>query len=233
MLVAKIKRGMRKPMKKKEYSEKLIHFFRQSADANNYLSSYGTYLSELLARLDYKSVEKILGCLLEARERSSRIFFIGNGGSAATASHFAQDFAEIGRKTGTRCFRTLSLTDNAPFITALANDYGYENIFKCQMEESFKKKDILVAISASGNSASIIKAVDYARQLGGITIGFVGFDGGRLGKICDYTLHINTGLGEYGPVEDIHLILGHMISSYFICHQLAESKRIKWKKRKE
>ena len=179
-----------------------------------YAKDYGLYLSKLLNKIDYSSVEDVIQCFLDARARSSGIFFIGNGGSAATAAHFAQDLAEVGRKTGSTGFKTSALTSNVAQITALANDYSYEDIFTGQMKDVFQKNDLLVAISASGNSANIVKAVNYAQELGGITIGLVGFDGGKLKGLCDYILHVKTPAGEYGPVEDMHMIFDHMITSY-------------------
>ena len=195
------------------YTNRLTELYRESRDQVEYLKKYGLYISELLGRIDYRSLKRILDCFCAARKRSSSIFFVGNGGSAATASHFAQDLAEVGKKVNKKGFKTLSLTDNAPFITALANDYGYDEIFTGQMTELFKAKDVLVAISASGNSPNVVKAARFAKKLGGTTVAFVGFDGGRLARICDHTLLVKSGKGEYGPVEDMHMILDHMITT--------------------
>jgi len=204
-------------MKRKQLgNNKLKDIFEHSSNSANYLKNYSRYILELLDQLDYTALENIIRCFCDARKRSSTIFFVGNGGSAATASHFAQDLAEVGRKTGKRCFRTCGLTNSIPHITALANDYGYETIFTGQMQDFFKKKDVMVAISASGNSPNIVKAVEYAKRLGGETIGLVGFDGGKLSRLCDYVLHVKTRHGEYGPVEDIHMLLNHMITTYLI-----------------
>ncbi|MFH1190089.1 MAG: SIS domain-containing protein [Candidatus Omnitrophota bacterium] len=186
-----------------------------------YCSNYRDRISALISRLDDEAVNDIIECFHRARENHSTIFFVGNGGSAATASHFAQDLAEIGRKAGVRGFRAVSLTDNMSRITALANDYGYDTIFSAQVAELFKKGDVIVAISASGNSPNVIKAVECAKKLGGTAIGLVGFDGGKLARICDHTVHIETDRGEYGPVEDIHMMLDHMITSN-ICASLME-----------
>lgn len=201
-------------MNKKHYNNKVVELFKQSRNAASYMAKYGCYLSKLLSNLDYNSVTQVADCFLTAREHSSTIFFVGNGGSAATASHFAQDLAEVGRKVGRPGFKTISLVDNVPYITALANDYGYESIFTWQMAELFKEGDVLVTISASGNSPNIINAAECAKKLGGVIIGFVGFDGGKLKELCDYVIHVRTRRGEYGPVEDTHMILDHMITTY-------------------
>lgn len=186
----------------------------------NYFAYYGEYIARLLSNLDLESVKNVVECFYKARERRSIIYFAGNGGSAATASHFAQDLGEVGRKTKGDLFRTISLTDNVSFITAMGNDYGYDKIFTGQMNNLFEKDDILVAISASGNSPNIVEAVRLAKQLGGTTVGLVGFDGGQLAELCDHVIHVETNKGEYGPVEDVHLIIDHMITSYIIQREL-------------
>ncbi len=204
-------------MKNQDYNTKLVSFFTKNKNASEYLKDYSIYLKKLLEELDYHVIEDVLNCLLRARENSSTIFFAGNGGSAATATHFSQDLSEISRKTGKKGFKCVSLNDNAPSITALANDYGYENIFSGQLEEIFTKNDLLVVISASGNSPNIINAVEFAKKVQGTTIGLVGFDGGRLSKLCDYVIHVPTNKYEYGPVEDLHLVIAHMLTSYILC----------------
>lgn len=183
------------------------------------LKGYVSRIDRLMTQLDYKAIGEVITCFREARERSSIIFFAGNGGSAATASHFSQDLMAVGEKTGKRGFRAISLADNLPTITALANDHGYDGIFVGQMRELFKKRDVLVAISASGNSPNVVTAAEYAKRSGGVTICLVGFDGGKLAKICDHCVHVRTRQGEYGPVEDIHMILDHMITTY-LCKNL-------------
>lgn len=186
----------------------------------NYFAYYGEYIARLLSNLDLESVKNVVECFYKARERRSIIFFAGNGGSASTASHFAQDLGEVGRKAKGDLFRTISLTDNVSFITAMGNDYGYDKIFTGQMNNLFEKDDVLVAISASGKSPNIVEAVKLAKKLGGIAIALVGFDGGQLTELCDHVIHIKTNKGEYGPVEDVHLIIDHMITSYIIQREL-------------
>jgi D-sedoheptulose 7-phosphate isomerase len=200
-------------VRKRLFPNRLTTLYKKSATPVEYLKNYSIYIAKLLTHIDYDSLRKIIDCFCAARKRSSTIFFIGNGGSAATASHFAQDLADVGKKLNKRGFKALSLTDNVPGITALANDYGYDEIFTGQMAELFKARDVLVAISASGNSPNVVKAARLAKRLGGVTIAFVGFGGGKLASICDHVLLVKTGKGEYGPVEDIHMILDHMITT--------------------
>ena len=124
--------------------------------------------------------------------------------------------ASVGRKINRKLFKTLSLADNTSYITALANDYGYDKIFAYQLEQLLQKGDVLIAISASGNSQNLIEAVKYANGEGVTTIGMLGFDGGKLLPLCDYNIHVKTEIGEYGPVEDIHLFIDHIITGYLI-----------------
>jgi D-sedoheptulose 7-phosphate isomerase len=168
----------------------------------------------------------VIDCFIDVRKNEKKIFFAGNGGSASTASHFAQDLGEVGRKAGKKGFKTLSLTDNISLITAIGNDYGYGKIFTIQMAELFIEGDVLVAISASGNSPNIVNAVELAKKMGGGTVGLVGFDGGQLKNLCDHVIHVKSQKGEYGPVEDIHMILDHMITSYLIFHFSNEKENL-------
>ena len=152
---------------------------------------------------------------MEARERGSSIFFIGNGGSAATASHFANDIA-IGTRTYEKPFRAISLCDNQAVITAIANDDGYEKIFSQQLQVLLKKQDVVIAISASGNSPNLIQAIDIAKKMGAISVGISAFDGGKMKEMVDVSLHVPTEKGEYGPAEDAHMVLDHLVSSYLM-----------------
>ena len=184
-------------------------------DFKSYFNEYSNYLYSLIKGIDRENLNQIVDIFLNTRRNGNTIYFVGNGGSAATASHFAQDLAEVGQKVGCKIFNCLSLTDNVPAITASANDYGYDKIFTSQMQGIFKKGDILVAISASGNSKNVLEAAKLAKEKGGTIIGLVGFDGGELLHLSDYTLNANAERGEYGPVEDIHIIFNHLLTSFF------------------
>ena len=189
--------------------------YGEHPEAGRFARAYLDYLTELLARLDTDSIAAFIDLLLDAREREARIFFIGNGGSAATASHFANDIA-IGTRTWSKPFRAMSLTDNVAVMTAIANDYGYTEIFTAQLKAQMFPGDVVVAISASGNSPNIVDAIQYANQRGGITIGLTGFEGGELKRLAQFCVHVSTAKGEYGPVEDIHMILDHLTGSFLI-----------------
>tara|TARA_R110000787_G_scaffold58071_1_gene132382 strand:- start:102 stop:728 length:627 start_codon:yes stop_codon:yes gene_type:complete len=181
-----------------------------------YARAYLEYLASCFNAIDCDAVAAFVGLLLAARNSGNAVFFIGNGGSAATASHFANDIS-IGTRTGDdRPFRAISLTDNVAVMTALANDEGYERMFVDQLKVQMRDGDSLVAISASGNSPNVIAAVDYAKARGATVVGLTGFDGGKLKSLSDISLHVPTAKGEYGPVEDVHMIFDHLVGSYLI-----------------
>ena len=171
---------------------------------------------KLLFVLHPLSAEPCTYILTDSRERGAHIFFIGNGGSAATASHFANDISIGTRVSHTdKPFKAMSLTDNMAVITAVGNDDGYEHIFTKQLQNFAKTGDVLVAISASGNSPNIIHTVEYAKTKGLKVIGLTGFDGGKLRELSDIRIHVQTRKGEYGPVEDVHMFVDHLIGTYF------------------
>jgi D-sedoheptulose 7-phosphate isomerase len=177
--------------------------------------AYLNYLQSVLQRVDTADVGRFIQTLLDARERGATVFFIGNGGSAATASHFANDLA-IGTNHYDKPFRAISLTDNVPIITALANDFGYEEIFVRQLRILGKKGDVLVGISASGNSPNLLKAFDHARSAGIKTVAITAFDGGKMKTLADEGIHIPTELKEYGPAEDAHMVIDHLVGAYLL-----------------
>jgi D-sedoheptulose 7-phosphate isomerase len=175
---------------------------------------YVKRLIAILHGLDYGAVGRVIDLFLEVRARGNTIYFLGNGGSAATACHFANDFGFGASPEGHTPFRCLSLTSNSAFITCLANDIGYENIFSWQLRNLMKPGDVVVGISASGNSPNAVKALEYAGQNGGIPVAIVGFDGGKMKQIASHVIHVETDKGEYGPVEDVHMVLDHLITKY-------------------
>jgi D-sedoheptulose 7-phosphate isomerase len=191
------------------------NFFLKSD--NNFVSfskAYLNYLQEIIHNFPYDDLNDIYDEFLLAKEKGRNIFFIGNGGSASTASHFASDFT-IGVRSKSNGFKAIALTDNNAVITAIGNDYGYENIFKEQLIKLINKDDVVFAISASGNSPNIIRALEYANEQHCMTISLTGFDGGICKKISKINLNIPTPNGDYGPVEDFHLIVDHILHNYF------------------
>ncbi len=186
-----------------------------SRDATTFARAYIEYLTNVLRAIDPNAIARFAETLLDARERGATVFFVGNGGSAATASHFANDLA-IGTNSYEKPFRVISLTDNQAIITAIGNDFGYDDIFLRQFQVLAKDGDVLVGISASGNSPNLVKVFDYARERGIKTVAITAFDGGKLKTIADQSVHVPTAPKEYGPAEDAHMVLDHLLGAYLM-----------------
>lgn len=189
----------------------LDRFF--TPDPVAFADAYLSYLGVVLGRIDRAEIGRFIQTLLDAREDGAAIFFIGNVGSAATASHFATDLS-FGTNDYDRPFRAVSLTDNVPILTALANDFGYEDVFARQLRILRKPGDALVAISASGNSPNLLKAFDCAHSMCIKTVALTAFDGGKMKALADETLHVPTDPKECGPAEDAHMILDHLVVAF-------------------
>jgi D-sedoheptulose 7-phosphate isomerase len=202
---------------------KIEQLYQEKPQPEEFARGYLDYLSTVIAQLDTTSIAKFSEVLLQARSRGARIFFIGNGGSAATASHFANDVA-IGSQAWEKPFRASSLTDNLAILTAIANDYGFAEIFVRQLQTLMVAGDVVVAISASGNSPNVVRAIEYANANGAITVALTGFDGGQLRQIASLVIHAPTNQGEYGPTEDVHMILDHLVGAFLINVCRAEGK---------
>jgi D-sedoheptulose 7-phosphate isomerase len=181
----------------------------------DFARAYLSYTQSVLQQIDPVEIGRFIATLLDVRERGAAVFFIGNGGSAATASHFANDLS-IGTNEYDKPFRAMSLTDNVSVITAIGNDFGYEDIFVRQLRVLGKRGDVVVGISASGNSPNLLKTFEYARTAGIKTVAITAFDGGKMKSIADEGIHVITGIKEYGPAEDAHMVLDHLVGAYLM-----------------
>jgi D-sedoheptulose 7-phosphate isomerase len=195
-----------------------------TSDPAAFADAYIQYLQAVLKGIEVNEVAGFVATLLDARERGATVFFVGNGGSAATASHFANDLA-IGTNDYEKPFRAISLTDNVPVLTALGNDFGYEEIFVRQLRILGRPGDVLVGISASGNSPNLIRAFDYANTAGIKTVAITAFDGGGMKAMATEGIHVPTGPKEYGPAEDAHMVLDHLVGAYLMRYVKAGGKR--------
>ena len=201
-----------------------VRRLRAHGSVADYAPLYVKYIVDVLGRLDWSAVGRVADIFDTARKTGRTVFFVGNGGSAATASHFANDLSFGAQVDGEPPFVAMSLTDNAAVLTALANDRGYEKVFVDQLRNLFRPGDVLVAISASGNSPNLLEAVEYANGHAGTTVGLVGFDGGKMKERCHACIHVATPAGDYGPVETIHLLLDHLLTDYFQAHMRREPR---------
>jgi len=173
------------------------------------ITQYITALQGTINQLPVDLIAKVVETLQEARLSGRQVFIMGNGGSASTATHFVCDLAKNTRREGLPHFRVIGLTDNMAIFSAYANDEGYDSVFASQMANLINPGDIVIGISASGNSANVLRGIEEAHKHKAFTIGFTGFSGGKLGAMVDLQIHVDSNIIEH--VEDIHLMLEHMI----------------------
>lgn len=174
-----------------------------------HITSYISVLQDTVGKLPVESITRVVETLQNARLEGRKVFIMGNGGSASTATHFVCDLAKNTRHDSLPHFRVIGLTDNMAIFSAYANDEGYENVFAAQLANLVEAEDVVIAISASGNSANVVKAIEAAKSYNAVTVGFTGFAGGKLASLVDIQVHVDSYVIEH--VEDIHLMLEHMI----------------------
>ena len=183
-----------------------------------FINDYIKELENALNSIDQPKIEQAIQLLTTTYKNRKRVFIIGNGGSAALASHMACDLgkgtlAGVYEKKEKR-LQVMSLTDNISILTAYGNDLSFNDVFVEQLKNLAEKDDLVIVISGSGNSKNIIKAVRYAKECGVKTIGLSGFKtGGKLAQMADCSIIVQST--HYGPIEDVHLVLNHIIASYF------------------
>ena len=173
--------------------------------------SYTNRVAELLSRVDPLEVSNLLSSIKNTMVNNGTTYVLGNGGSASTASHFVNDLTIINKHKGLN-IKAISLVDSIATITAISNDESYAEVFRIQLLNRLQKNDLVLSISASGNSANLINAVTYANELGAVTSSILGFDGGILKTKSKNICLVESDLGEYGPVEDAHLAICHYLS---------------------
>jgi len=173
------------------------------------INGYLEKLTNTINAMDTNAVETCANILLDAYENEKRIFICGNGGSAATASHFACDINKGVSYGLEKRFKVIPLTDSLSTITAYTNDVDYDAIFVEQLKNFFQEGDVIIGISGSGNSQNVLNAMDYVNANGGITIGWTGFSGGKLKQISKYS--VNANIDDMQVSEDIHMILTHLM----------------------
>jgi D-sedoheptulose 7-phosphate isomerase len=175
---------------------------------------YKTDVLKAIETIDLEKVDQAIQILIRARDEDRHVFVCGNGGSASTSSHFVCDMVKGASYNRHKRFRIMALTDSLPTITAYSNDVGYECIFVEQLKNFAQPGDVLVAISGSGNSPNVLRAVEYAHSIGCRTIALSGRNGGALGPLAE--LNIQASNPHMGRIEDVHMIVMHMICYYFM-----------------
>lgn len=185
-------------------------------DFQNDIKEYINCEIETLKKLDVNAINDALNLLLCAQNNHKRIYSFGNGGSSSTASHFQNDFAKGVSEYLENKFRFYCLNDNVPTIMAIANDIGFEEVFRYQLKGVIEPGDVVIAISGSGNSKNVLNAVEYAKSCGGKVIGLTGYSGGKLREWSDVSLHVPVNSMQI--TEDVHMIYDHLMMSMFYKH---------------
>ena len=186
-----------------------------------FIDSYLRRTSDSIANLDHASIINFGKKIMETIEKNKTVFFVGNGGSASTASHYVNDLLtaytyeqSAGRPFTNKKAKAYSLTENTGVVSGLANDFNFENVFVNQLRTISEPGDLLVVISASGNSVNLLNAVKFANENGIFTVAIVGFDGGKVSQLANMVIHAKTNVGDYGPAEDVHLVINHVTTAF-------------------
>ena len=178
-------------------------------DYKAHIRDYIAREKEILDMLDVEAIDAALNKIVETFENEGTIYIFGNGGSASTASHFANDFNKGISEYTEKKFRFICLNDKVPTVLAIANDIGYEEVYRFQLRGKLNKNDLVIGISGSGNSMNVVNALDYAKENGVATVGITGYTGGKVRAMCDYSLHVPVENMQL--TEDVHMIFDHMM----------------------
>lgn len=182
-------------------------------DYTKEISQYLEQEVQTLRALDIDAINQVLTLLERTLEAEKTVYIFGNGGSAATASHFQNDFNKGISEHTKKKFRFQCLNDNTATLMAIANDIGYEDVFRFQLEGRLAEGDVVIAISGSGNSKNVLRAAEYAKARGNTLVGVTGYDGGALKEMCDLSLHVP--INSMQITEDIHMVFDHLMMSVF------------------
>ncbi|RGZ87293.1 SIS domain-containing protein [Agathobacter rectalis] len=185
-------------------------------DFKNDIKKYISCEIETLQKLDINAVNEVLNLLIDTAKKHKRIYIFGNGGSSATASHFQNDFGKGISEYVDDKFRFQCLNDNVATLMAVANDIGFEEVFRFQLNGVIEPGDVVIAISGSGNSKNVINAVEYAKKCGNKVIGLTGYNGGKLKELSDISLHVP--INSMQVTEDVHMVFDHLMMSILYQH---------------
>ena len=182
---------------------------------SDYISEYLEMEKKTIESLNREELLSVVNAFLDVYEKEGTIYVFGNGGSASTASHMANDYNKGLNEFLDKKFRSVCLNDNVATLMSIANDISYEEVFRMQLRGKLEEKDLVVGISGSGNSMNVINAISYAKEMGVKTVGLCGYEGGKLKALSDVVLHVK--LNNMQIVEDIHLIFNHLLM--YVCQR--------------
>lgn len=198
--------------------------FMEKIDYSKEINAYLELEVRILQNMDTAGIGEALNCLRNALEREADIYIFGNGGSASTATHMQNDFNKGISEYTEKKFRVHCLNDNVATVMAIANDMSFEEVFRFQLQGRLQPNDVVIAISGSGNSRNILRAVEYAKEQGCTVIGLTGFDGGNLRRLADISLHVPVQSMQI--TEDIHMTFNHLMMSV-LCKTLCGLDHLK------
>lgn len=182
----------------------------QPNTTEEWMTGYVREFQRVLAAVPADEIRTTVTCLHRAWTGDRQVFIIGNGGSASTASHMGNDFSKATIVPGMRRMRVISLTDNVALMTAWGNDSAFEVIFREQLENLLNPGDVVIAVTASGNSPNLLRAMEFARERGAVTIAWAGMTGGKLRSLVDHCLCVPSQ--DVGLIEGVHLVIDHMVT---------------------
>lgn len=186
--------------------------FAASSTSSPIIPAYLANVVGVLKEIEVSAIENVVDIIRSARDRGAFIYIAGNGGSSSTASHWVNDLGKATKRCGRPPLKVMCLSDNTAWFSALSNDEGYERSFAGQLENFASTGDLLICLSASGNSANLLRAAELARSRGVTTVALVGFDGGALKTLADVAIWVPTDRGTYEIVEDVHSVICHAIT---------------------
>lgn len=184
-----------------------------TSSARQVFDQYMELFQRLIDSIKPEHIDRAANVIRRTRDRGGIVYIAGNGGSASTATHLANDLGKATKTSGMPPIKALSMSDNVSWLTALGNDEGYERVFSGQMENFLGPDDVLIVISTSGNSGNLVNAVEMAKAAGIKTIGVLGFAGGKLRDMVDECIWLESPVGAYGPVESAHSVVVDLINA--------------------
>ncbi len=192
--------------------------FIENSEPENLVSAYFSRAIESINETNQATISELVSLLQSVRKSGATVFIAGNGGSASTAEHIALDWM-LGTGLSNPPLRVISLAESSASITATGNDFAFETVFSRQLKSLAVHGDLLVVISASGNSPNLVGVVQEAKGIGVQVVAITGFDGGLLAQAAELSVHVPTAIGDYGVAEDLHLMIGHIVKEALIAEE--------------
>ena len=188
--------------------------FARAATPRDYVAGARDRLQALVAGMDVDGAVQLIEALERANDGDATVFVLGNGGSGAVAAHWVTDLGVNTIVADRPGYRVVSLGDSPSSLTAVGNDIDFSEVFVAQLRAGLRPGDVVIALSVSGNSLNVVRAIEYANEVGAITVAMTGMDGGKLKALADISIHTESTNDEYGPIEDMFSVFMHVVTGY-------------------